>query len=171
MHWRYSKPAKFPMEQNLVLIQSDGDHLNDPSSYRCLVGRSIFLSITRPDLVYAVNFLSQLMDKSRISHFEVAYRVFKNLKHTPRHCILLSSTSTLQLKEFVDADQAWCKDTKRSTIGHCIFLGQSPISQKTKKQTIRARSTAVAEYHFMAVTCWEVTWLKNILIDLEIKHT
>lgn len=70
------------MEQNLVLTQSDGDLLNDPSSYRRLVGRLIYMTITRPDLVYAVHVLSQFMDKPCIPHLEVAYRVLKYLKHT-----------------------------------------------------------------------------------------
>ena len=52
-----------------------------------------------------------------------------------------------------------------------MFLGQSPISWKTKKQTTVARSTAEAEYRSMASTCCEITWLKNLLNDLEVKHS
>lgn len=77
-----AKPAKLPMEQNLVLTQSDGDLLNDPSSYRHLVGRLIYMTITRPDLVYVVHVLSQFMDKPCISHLKVAHRALKYLKHT-----------------------------------------------------------------------------------------
>ncbi|CAL8119606.1 unnamed protein product [Prunus armeniaca] len=58
-----AKPADSPMEQNLSLSKHDGDYIDDPSSYRRLVGRLIYLTITRPDLVYAIHTLSQFMDK------------------------------------------------------------------------------------------------------------
>lgn len=53
-----AKPTRFPMEQNLALTQSDWELLHDPSSYKRLVGRLIYLTITRPDLVYYVHVLS-----------------------------------------------------------------------------------------------------------------
>lgn len=128
------------------------------------------MTITRPDLVYAVYVLSQFMDKPRIPHLEAAHRVLQYLKQTPGQGILLSATSTLQLKVFCNVDWARCKDMRRLITGYCVFLGHSPISWKTKKQTIVARSTAKAEHRSMPTTCCEVTWLKNVLKDLEIKH-
>ena len=158
------------MEQNLALTQSDGELLRDPSSYKHLVGRLIYLTIPRPDLVYSIHVLSQFMDKPRVPHLEAAQRVLRYLKQTLGQGILLSSTSTLHLKAFCDVDWARCKDIRRSVTRYCVFLGQSPISWKTKKQTTVARSTAEAEYRSMATKCCEITWLKNVLEDLEIKH-
>ncbi|XP_062013834.1 uncharacterized mitochondrial protein AtMg00810-like [Rosa rugosa] len=166
-----AKPAKFPMDQNLTLTQSNGELLKDPSSYQRLVGHLIYLTITRPDLVYAVHVLSQFMDKPRVPHLDAAHRVLRYLKQTPGQGILLSATSSIPLRAFCDADWARSKDTRRSITGYCIFLGQSPISWKTKKQTTVARSTAEAEYRSMATTCCEITWLKYVLNDLRIKHS
>lgn len=99
-----AKPARFPMEQNLVLTQSDGKH--DPSSYRLLVGRLIYLTITRHDLVYYVHVLSQFMDKPHVPHLEATHSVLRYLNQMLGQGIILSSTSTLQLNAFCDADWA-----------------------------------------------------------------
>lgn len=158
-----AKPSRFPVEHNLSLTRSNGELLDEPSSYRRLVGRLIYLTITRSDLAYSVHVLSQFMDKPRQPHLEAAHKVLKYIKHTPGQGILLPSTGSLQLRAYCDADWARCIDTRRSITGYCILLGQAPISWKTKKQNTVSRSSAEAEYRSMATTCCEITWLKNIL--------
>ncbi|CAL2270484.1 unnamed protein product [Prunus armeniaca] len=165
------KPSRFLVEHNLSLSQFNGKLLDDASAYRRMVGRLIYLTITRPDLTYVIHVLSQFMDKPRQSHLEAAHKVLKYIKHTPGQGILLPSTGSLQLRAFCDADWARCKDTRRSITGYCILLGQALVSWKTKKQTTVSRSSAEAEYRSMATTCCEVTWLKNILKDLGVDHT
>lgn len=103
------KPSRFPVEQNLSLSQFNGKLLDDAASYRRMVGRLIYLTITRSDLTYAVHVLSQFMDKPRQPHLEAAHKVLKYIKHTPGQGILLPSTGSLQLRAFCDADWAHCK--------------------------------------------------------------
>jgi hypothetical protein len=119
----------------LALSKHDGDLIADSSSYRRLVGKMIYLTITKPDLSYAVQVLSQFMDKPRTSHLDAAHRVLRYIKQSPGQGIFLSATSNIQLHAFCDADWARCRDTRRSVTGYCILLGSSPISWKTKKQT------------------------------------
>lgn len=164
-----AKPSRFPVEQNASLIQDDGRLLEDTSQYRRLVGRLIYLTITRPDLVYAVHVLSQFMDKPRQPHLDAAHQVLRYLKQTPGQGILLPSTGPLELIAYCDADWARCKDTRRSITSYCIFLGNAPISWKTKKQSTISRSSAEAEYRSMAITCCEITWLQYILKDLHVQ--
>ena len=110
------------------------------------------------------------MEKPRQSHLDAAHKVLKYIKQAPGQGIFLPSTGSLELQAFCDADWARCRDTRRSITGYCVLLGQAPISWKTKKQTTVSRSSAEAEYRSMATTCCEITWLRNILKDLEVNH-
>ena len=70
-----AKLTDFPMVQNLKLDPDDGDILEDPSLFRRLVGHLLYLTITRPDLVYSVQKLSQFVSNPRKPHLDVAYRI------------------------------------------------------------------------------------------------
>jgi len=99
-----AKPSRFPAEQNVTLIQGDEDLLEDASQYRRLVGRLIYLTITRPDLAYAVHILSRFMDKPRQLHLEAAHKVLRYIKQAPGQGILLPSKGSLDLRAYCDAD-------------------------------------------------------------------
>ena len=98
------KPVTTPMEQNLKLCQSDGDYLDDPSTYRRLVGRLWYLIVTRLDLSFAVQKLSQFMAKPTSVHLVAAHRVLKYIKGSSGQGLFFPSHTDLQLKAFSDSD-------------------------------------------------------------------
>ncbi|XP_027174543.1 uncharacterized protein LOC113774176 [Coffea eugenioides] len=165
-----AKPSKFPMEQNHHLALAKGDLLQDPEQYRRLVGRLIYLSLTRPELSYGVHILAQFMQQPRKEHWEAALRIVRYLKGSPGQGILLKAACNLELKAYCDSDWGGCPLTRRSLTGYFIFLGNSPISWKTKKQHTVSRSSAEAEYRSLAATVCELKWLKGLLLSLGVHH-
>lgn len=97
------------------------------------------------------------MDKPQVSHLKAIHRVLRYMKQTLGHRMFLPTVSSIQLNAFYDADWARCCDTRWSVTGYCIFLSNSLISWKTKKQTRVSQSSAEAEYRSMAATCYEIT--------------
>ena len=144
--------------------------LDDLGRYRRLVGRFIYLTITRPELCYAVHILSQFMQEPKDEHFEAARRVLRYLKGTSRYGILLQSNCDLQIHAYCNANWSACPLTRQSITAYLVTLGDSPISWKTKKKTTISRSSAEFEYHSMAATTSELMWLKALLACLRIFH-
>ncbi|KAJ3704067.1 hypothetical protein LUZ61_007772 [Rhynchospora tenuis] len=165
-----AKPAMTPLEQNHNLGKATGDQMKDPEKYRRLVGKLIYLTITRPELCYAVHTLAQFMHTPIQTHYDAALRVVRYLKKNPGQGIVLRAVSDLQLYGYCDSDWASCPITRRSLTGYFVLLGDSPISWKTKKQHTVSRSSAEAEYRSMASLTCELTWLKSVLSFLGVTH-
>ncbi|KAE8731176.1 Detected protein of unknown function [Hibiscus syriacus] len=177
-----SKPARTPFEKNVRLTtlkydelctkgsNEDDKLLVDKSVYQRLVGRLIYLTHTRPDITFAVHYLSQFMQQPKESHLHSALRIVRYIKGNPGQGILMDSNGNCEIRAYCDSDWAACPVSRRSVSGFCIKLGNSLISWKSKKQNVVARSSAEAEYRSMAVTTAELTWLNGLANELGLER-
>ena len=121
------------MEVNVKYRKDEGELLPDPFLYRQLVGSLIYLTITRPDISYVVHIVSKFMHSPYHLHLTAIHRIIRYLIGSPTHGLLFPTKSTLHLTAYSDADWAGCPDTRKFTIGWCVFLGDALISWKCKK--------------------------------------
>ncbi|CAM8886341.1 unnamed protein product [Rhodiola kirilowii] len=157
--------TSLPIKHQLSL--SAAPAIEDPMVYRKLVGKLIYLTITRPDLAHSVHILSQYMSTLNADHLKAANRLLRYIKGAPAHGPFFSASSPLVITSFCDADWAACPKTRRSTIGFCICIGNSLVCWKTKKQAIVSCSSAESEYRAMTATCFEILWLTRLLSDIK----
>ncbi|XP_028125733.1 uncharacterized protein LOC114322591 isoform X1 [Camellia sinensis] len=164
-----------PIELNVKLNITNGVPLDDPTLYRELVSCLVYLTVTRPGLAYAVHVVSQFVFAPRSTHWAALLRILRYLQSTIFQGLLFSSTSFLDLVAYADADADadWAGDVNdhKSISGFYMFLSDSLISWKSKKQTIVARSTAETEYRAMAHATAEIIWLRGLLSDLGVPQS
>ncbi|KAF2292080.1 hypothetical protein GH714_008664 [Hevea brasiliensis] len=118
-----SKPSSIPVAVNLKMVHSDENLLANPTCYRQLIGKLMYITLTRPYISYGVQMLTQFMDKPIEVHMVAANKILKYLKNSPGQGLFLSKHSELQLVPFSNSDWADCSETKRSLTGFCVFLG------------------------------------------------
>ncbi|KAG7528001.1 Reverse transcriptase RNA-dependent DNA polymerase [Arabidopsis thaliana x Arabidopsis arenosa] len=166
-----AKPARTPLEDDYK-ARRKGEHDNkpfeDPTKYRRLVGKLIYLTITRPDICFAVNVVSQQMQAPTQHHWNMVNRILKYLKGAPGQGIWMGCNKNTEIVGYCDADYAGDKNDRRSTTGYCTFIGGNLVTWRSKKQKVVSLSSAEAEYRAMRKLTTELMWLKALLKDFGI---
>ncbi|KAD3640419.1 hypothetical protein E3N88_29642 [Mikania micrantha] len=160
------KSVATPVDTSGKLSAHDGDPVPDPTLYRSLAGALQYLTFTRPDITYAVQQICMYMHDPRTSHYNALKRIIRYIQGTAHYGLHMTPTSASSLVSYTDADWAGCPDTRRSTSGYCIYLGDNLISWSSKRQTTISRSSAEAEYRGVANVVAEICWVRNLLLEL-----
>nr|KAJ0213000.1 hypothetical protein LSAT_V11C400157850 [Lactuca sativa] len=126
------KPVKTPLETNLVLKREldldKSDCVVNITEFQKLIGKLIYLTMTRPDISYAVHILSQYTHKPQKSHLKVAFRLLRYLKNCPGKGVHITKDNSLNITAYVDADWAKCLFGRRSVTGFLVYFGNSLVT-------------------------------------------
>ncbi|GJZ10790.1 hypothetical protein Tco_0545549 [Tanacetum coccineum] len=137
----------------------------DVHLYRSMIGSLMYLTASRPDIMFAVCACARFQVTPKVSHVHVVKRIFKYLKGQPKLGLWYPRDSPFDLEAFSNSNYAGASLDRKSTIGGCQFLGKRLISWQCKKQTIVANSTTEAEYVAAANCCGQVLWIQNQMLD------
>lgn len=158
------KGAETPMEVNFTTDDNETITLDIP--YRELIGSLLYLATsTRPDICFAVSFLSRFLDAPTLSLWKAAKRVLRYLKETKSKSLVYKRDSRCSLVAYTDADWAGDKKDRKSVSGSVVFFGNNLLAWFCKKQNMVALSTAEAEYVAAALVCAELIYIKGLVQD------
>ncbi|GJS11693.1 putative ribonuclease H-like domain-containing protein [Tanacetum coccineum] len=159
------KSASTPVDLEKPLVK-DGDADDvDVHLYRSMIGSLMYLTASRPDIMFAVCACARFQVTPKTSHLLAVKRIFRYLKGKPTLGLWYSRDSPFELVAYTDSDYAGATQDRKSTTGGCQFLGNRLISWQCKKQTVVATSTTEAEYVAAASCCGQVLWIQNQLLD------
>ncbi|XP_043694422.1 uncharacterized mitochondrial protein AtMg00810-like [Telopea speciosissima] len=143
------KPILTPMAVSSS-SDSGGEKFSDPKRYLSIVGALQYITLTHPNVAFAVNRVCQFMHSPTNHHWSMVKCILRYLKHTSTHGFLLERSTNLGLQAFSDADWAGNDSDRRSTGGYAIFLGPNLISWQSRKQKTFSRSSTESEYKALA---------------------
>jgi hypothetical protein len=161
-------PCVTPADTRSKLSATDGQRLSSAQAteFRSIAGALQYLTLTRPDISYAVQQICLFMHSPREPHVSLMKRVLRYLKGTLHYGLSLLRSTNTNITAYSDADWAGCPDTRRSTSGYCVFVGDNLVAWSSKRQTTVSRSSAEAEYRGVANAVAETCWLRQLLLEL-----
>ncbi|KAJ9551882.1 hypothetical protein OSB04_015927 [Centaurea solstitialis] len=160
-----AKPASTPMETHKHLTADVEGEEVDVYHYRSMIGSLMYLTASRPDIMFAVCVCARFQVRPKESHLHAVKRIFKYLKGQPRLGLWYPNDSSFDLVAYTDSDYGGANLDRKSTSGGCQFLGGRLVSWQCKKQTTVTQSTTEAEYIAASQCCSQVLWIQNQMKD------
>ncbi|GJZ96681.1 putative ribonuclease H-like domain-containing protein [Tanacetum coccineum] len=153
------------IESNKPLVKDEDGVDVDVHIYRSMIGSLMYLTASRPDIMFAVCAYARFQVTPKASHLNAIKPIFRYLKYQPKLGLWYPRDSPFKLEAFSDSDYGGASLDRKSTTGGCQFFDRRLISWQCKKQTIVANSTTEAEYVIPANCCGKVLWIQNQMMD------
>ncbi|KAI3810977.1 hypothetical protein L1987_20690 [Smallanthus sonchifolius] len=157
--------ARTPMQVHHQLSPDKEGQDTDQHQYRAMIGSLMYLTASRPDIMFAVYLCARFQAAPKVSHLQAVRRILRYLKGAPKLGLWYPKNENVNLYAYTDNDYGGCNLDKKSTSGGCQFLGGRLISWKCKKQSCVSTSTAEAEYIVASSCCAQVIWIQNQMLD------
>ncbi|GJZ59657.1 putative ribonuclease H-like domain-containing protein [Tanacetum coccineum] len=154
-----------PMETSKPFLKDAEAEDVDVHLYRSMTGSLMYLTSSRPDIMFVVCACARFQVTPKVSHLYAIKRIFRYLKGQPKLGLWYPKDSPFDLEAYSDSDYAGASLDRKSTTRVCQFLGSRLISWQCKKQTVVANSTIEAEYVAAANCCGQVLWIQNQMLD------
>jgi hypothetical protein len=167
-HMAELKPVSNPISTATSLGPDEDAQVVDQREYRSMIGSLLYLMVTRLDIQFTVCLCTSFQAFPRSSHRMTVQRIFRYFKHTLEFGIRYSTSSSLDLVGFSNADFVGCGIDRKSTSETCYFLGSSLICWSSKKQSSVAQSTTEAKYVATASYCSQILWIVHTMRDFRL---
>ncbi|GJT62784.1 retrovirus-related pol polyprotein from transposon TNT 1-94 [Tanacetum coccineum] len=148
-----SKPIKTPMSTETKLTRDEEGESVDNTKYRGMIGSLLYLTASRPDIMFSVCLCARFQEDPKTSHLEAVKRIFRYIKGTTHLGLWYPKGSGIETIVYADSDHAGDYVDRKSTSGVCTFMGCCLTSWFSKKQTALAISTTEAEYVSAGKAC------------------
>ncbi|GJW75632.1 putative ribonuclease H-like domain-containing protein [Tanacetum coccineum] len=149
--------------QKPLLKDKDGKEV-DVHMYRSMIGSLMYLTSSRPDIMFAVCACARYQVNPKVSHLHAMKRIFRYLKGQPKLGLSYPKYSPFDLVSYTNSDYVGESLDRKSKTGGCQFLGTRLISWQCKKKTMVANSTTEAKYVAASSCCGKVLWIQNQLL-------
>lgn len=163
-----ANPMSTPCITCLKLSKKRERKLINPTTFQSLIGNLMYLTATRPDIIFVISLVSRFMEKLYSNHWETAKRILKYDKGIIDFGIFYEACSPIKLVGY--SDLGGSIDDSKSTSGYVFNLGSGAISWSSKKQPIVALSTTGAEYIAASSAGCQIMWLRGVLESLKFKQ-
>ncbi|XP_068331587.1 uncharacterized mitochondrial protein AtMg00810-like [Pyrus communis] len=141
------KTVATPLMSNEKMKKCNGAKNADATKYQSLIGSLLYLTATRPDIMFASSMFSRYMEEPSQLHFGAGKRVLRYVQGTVDYAIIYKDEArSSRLIGYTDSDWVGCLDDMKSTSAYVFYLGSRICSWRTKKQSVVAQSSAEAEY-------------------------